>query len=489
MADAKKDKLQIRNSTVDFLVFTKDAHEDGIEVRVQDHDVWLTQKAIAQLFDVDRSVVTKHLKNVYESGELSEDATCANFAQVADNGKTYHYKFYSLPAIIAVGYRINSGRATQFRQWATKVLDTFTKQGYVLDKSRLINGQIFDEDYFDHLISEIQEIRASERRFYQKITDIYATAVDYSLDSQTTKDFFATVQNKMHYAVHGGTAAEVIMARADHTKEHMGLTSWKNAPDGKIVKADVSVAKNYLSMQFPSGIEIDRVDEEVGMDVLTVCVGADQNFVSLIVLGQLQCGRVSGDRVDCFAFREALYHVIEQYTVRLVVEPLGGHEIRVDRFRLTVDTCDQLLPLELGLFILHGIPHHGAHASGGLAPLVVCEADDSHSLPALSFKDHPNGTTEFRERPTYAFQIDHGHSSHVRQGDELVQISADGLQLLQHFFQAVDDHHLLSQAAGSDVVAHGHPGLLRQLLDGLPVCGRHAGAEFNIFFHVVSSKS
>ena len=260
MADAKKDKLQIRNSTVDFLVFTKDAHEDGIEVRVQDHDVWLTQKAIARLFDVDRSVVTKHLKNVYESGELSEDATCANFAQVADNGKTYHYKFYSLSAIIAVGYRINSGRATQFRQWATKVLDTFTKQGYVLDKSRLINGQIFDEDYFDHLISEIQEIRASERRFYQKITDIYATAVDYSLDSQTTKDFFATVQNKMHYAVRGGTAAEVIMARADHTKEHMGLTSWKNAPDGKIVKADVSVAKNYLSMD-----EMQELNEIVTM--------------------------------------------------------------------------------------------------------------------------------------------------------------------------------------------------------------------------------
>ena len=260
MADAKKDKLQIRNSTVDFLVFTKDAHEDGIEVRVQDHDVWLTQKAIARLFDVDRSVVTKHLKNVYESGELSEDATCANFAQVADNGKTYHYKFYSLSAIIAVGYRINSGRATQFRQWATKVLDTFTKHGYVLDKSRLINGQIFDEDYFDHLISEIQEIRASERRFYQKITDIYATAVDYSLDSQTTKDFFATVQNKMHYAVHGSTAAEVIMARADHTKEHMGLSSWKNAPDGKIVKADVSVAKNYLSMD-----EMQELNEIVTM--------------------------------------------------------------------------------------------------------------------------------------------------------------------------------------------------------------------------------
>ncbi|WP_455044330.1 virulence RhuM family protein [Lancefieldella rimae] len=260
MADIKKDKLQIRNSTIDFLVFMKDAHEDSIEVRVQDHDVWLTQKTIAQLFDVDRSVVTKHLKNVYESGELPEDATCANFAQVADNGKTYHYKFYSLSAIIAVGYRINSGRATQFRQWATKVLDTFTKQGYVLDKSRLINGQIFDEDYFDHLISEIQEIRASERRFYQKITDIYTTAMDYSLDSQTTKDFFATVQNKMHYAVHGSTAAEVIMTRADHTKEYMGLTSWKNAPDGKIVKADVSVAKNYLSID-----EMQELNEIVTM--------------------------------------------------------------------------------------------------------------------------------------------------------------------------------------------------------------------------------
>ncbi len=260
MIGTKKDRLQIRNSTVDFLVFTKDAHEDGIEVRVQDNDVWLTQKAIAQLFDVERSVVTKHLKNIYEGNELVEGSTCANFAQVADNGKNYKYKFYSLAAIIAVGYRINSGRATKFRQWATKVLNTFTKQGYVLDKSRLINGQIFGEDYFEHLISEIQEIRASERRFYQKITDIYATAVDYSLDSQTTKDFFSTVQNKMHYAVHGNTAAEIIMARADHEKEHMGLTSWKNAPDGKIVKADVSIAKNYLSIE-----EMQELNEIVTM--------------------------------------------------------------------------------------------------------------------------------------------------------------------------------------------------------------------------------
>lgn len=255
-----ENKLQIRNSTVDFLVFTKDAREEGIEVRVQDNTVWLTQKAIGQLFDVERSVVTKHLKKIFESGELDEQSTCAFFAQVADNGKNYRYKFYALPAIIAVGYRVNSQRATQFRQWATKVLDTFTKQGYVLDKSRLINGQIFDEDYFDHLISEIQEIRASERRFYQKITDIYATAVDYALDSQITKDFFATVQNKMHYAVHGNTAAEVIVARADHTKEHMGLTSWRNAPDGKIVKADVSIAKNYLSID-----EVQELNEIVTM--------------------------------------------------------------------------------------------------------------------------------------------------------------------------------------------------------------------------------
>ena len=244
--DLEKNRRAIRNSTVDFLIFTKDASEDSIEVRVQDGEVWLTQDGIAQLFDVDRSVVTKHLKNIFQDGELTEEATRAKFAQVADNGKTYQYNFYALPAIIAVGYRTNSSRAMQFRKWATKVLETFTKQGYVLDKDRLTNGQIFDESYFDHLISEIQEIRASERRFYQKITDIYATAVDYSLDSKTTKDFFATVQNKMHYAVHGSTAAEIIMSRADHTKEHMGLTSWKNAPNGKIVKADVSVAKNYL---------------------------------------------------------------------------------------------------------------------------------------------------------------------------------------------------------------------------------------------------
>ena len=250
----------IRNSTVDFLVFTKDSGADSIEVRVQDGDVWLTQKAMGELFDIDRSVVAKHLKTIFDSGELEKNSVCAKFAQTADDGKTYQYNFYKLSAIIAVGYKVNSQRAIQFRQWATKVLDTFAKQGYVLDKNRLINGQIFDEDYFDHLISEIQEIRASERRFYQKITDIYSTAVDYTLDSKTTRDFFATVQNKMHYAVHGSTAAELIMDRADHKKEHMGLTSWKNAPDGKIVKADVSIAKNYLAKE-----EMKELNEIVTM--------------------------------------------------------------------------------------------------------------------------------------------------------------------------------------------------------------------------------
>lgn len=252
--------IQIRNSTVDFLVFAQDSGEEGIEVRVQDGTVWLTQDGIATLFGIDRSGVSKHMRNAIKEGEIEETSVCAKFAQTADDGKVYNYKFYSLKGIIAVGYRTNSERATQFRQWATRVLETFTKQGYVLDKNRLINGQIFSEDYFEHLISEIQEIRASERRFYQKITDIYATAVDYDKEALVTKRFYATVQNKMHYAVHGNTAAEIIMRRANAQKEHMGLTSWKNAPDGKIVKSDVSIAKNYLDKG-----EIQELNEIVTM--------------------------------------------------------------------------------------------------------------------------------------------------------------------------------------------------------------------------------
>ena len=253
-------KIQLHNTVTDFLIFTTDAKENGIEVRVQDGEIWLTQKSIAELFSIDRSVVSKHIQNIFESGELDENSACANFAQTADDGKTYQYKFYTLSCILAIGYRANSKRATQFRTWATKILSAFTKKGYVLDKNRLINGQIFDESYFDHLVAEIQEIRASERRFYQKITDIYATSVDYSVESTITKNFFATVQNKMHYAIHHRTAAELIVNRANHEKENMGLTNWKNAPEGKIVKADVTIAKNYLHKE-----ELSELNEIVTM--------------------------------------------------------------------------------------------------------------------------------------------------------------------------------------------------------------------------------
>ena len=202
-------KFQIRNSTIDFLVFTKQNSEDGIEVRVHDENVWLTQKSMAHLFDCSTDNISLHLKNIFKSGELNADAVTEKSSAAASDGKNYPTNFYNLDAIISVGYRINSVRATQFRQWATKVLKAYTIQGYVLDKKRLENGQIFDEEYFEHLLDEIREIRASERKFYQKITDIYATAVDYSKDAIITKEFFATVQNKLHFAIHGHTAAEV----------------------------------------------------------------------------------------------------------------------------------------------------------------------------------------------------------------------------------------------------------------------------------------
>ena len=239
--------MEIRNSTADFLIFTKQAGDDGIEVRIARESVWLTQKSMAQLFDCTADNIGLHLKNIFKSGELAENAVTEESSATASDGKSYRMKFYNLDAIISVGYRINSVRATQFRQWATKILRTFALQGYVLDRQRLENGQIFDEEYFEHLLDEIREIRASERRVYQKITDIYSTAADYTPDSVTTKAFFATVQNKLHFAIHGHTAAELIMDRADHKKEHMGLATWKNAPNGKIVKSDVIVAKNYLT--------------------------------------------------------------------------------------------------------------------------------------------------------------------------------------------------------------------------------------------------
>ena len=239
-------KREIRNSTAEFLIFQAENKEQGVEVYYKDENIWATQKTIATLFDCDRSVVTKHLGNIFESVELKEEAVCAKFAHTAEDGKMYNTKFYSLDAIIAVGYRVNSIRATQFRQWATSVLRQYAIRGYVLDRKRMENGTFLGEDYFEHLLAEIREIRLSERRFYQKLTDIYATSMDYNKDAPTTRLFYKRIQNKMHYAVHGRTAAELIVERADADKDHMGLTTWENAPDGKIVKTDVSIAKNYL---------------------------------------------------------------------------------------------------------------------------------------------------------------------------------------------------------------------------------------------------
>jgi len=229
------------------LLFSSTDKKAKVSVFFQDGTFWLTQKAMAELFGVNVPAISKHLKNIFETGELEAISVVSKMETTASDGKTYKMKFYNLDAIISVGYRINSIRATQFRQWATNVLKTFTIQGYVLDKQRLENSQIFDEAYFEHLLDEIREIRVSERKFYQKITDIYSTAMDYSPTAKTSQDFFATVQNKLHYATHHHTAAELIVKRANHKKEHMGLTTWKNAPSGKIVKSDVSIAKNYLS--------------------------------------------------------------------------------------------------------------------------------------------------------------------------------------------------------------------------------------------------
>ena len=239
-------RYEIRNSAAEFLIFQAEGKEQGVEVYYKNENVWCSQKAISTLFYGDRSVVTKHLGNIFDLGELEEAQVCAKFAHTAADGKTYHTKFYSLDAIIAVGYRVNSIRATQFRQWATNVLRQFAIRGYVLDRKRMENGSFLGEDYFEHLLAEIREIRLSERRFYQKLTDIYATSMDYNRDAPTTRLFFRLIQNKMHFAVHGHTAAELIVERADADKEHMGLTTWENAPDGKIVKTDVSIAKNYL---------------------------------------------------------------------------------------------------------------------------------------------------------------------------------------------------------------------------------------------------
>ncbi|MDR0863319.1 MAG: virulence RhuM family protein [Candidatus Symbiothrix sp.] len=243
-------KLQIRNSTAEFLTFAYQSKGDGVEVRVQDGTIWLSQKNMGLLFDTSIDNIGLHIKNIYAEGELIEISTAEDFSVVQQEGSREvcrTVKHYNLDAIIAVGYRVNSVRATAFRQWATGILRDFALRGYVIDRKRMENGTFFDDDYFERLLEEIREIRLSERRFYQKITDIYATAMDYNPESHTTKEFFAKIQNKMHYAVHKHTAAELIYQRADHTKENMGLTAWEKSPNGKILRTDVSIAKNYLT--------------------------------------------------------------------------------------------------------------------------------------------------------------------------------------------------------------------------------------------------
>ncbi|HWQ63425.1 MAG TPA: virulence RhuM family protein [Methanospirillum sp.] len=245
-------KKLIRNSTADFLIFTLESGEESIEVRYEDETVWLSQKMMERLFDVTQPTISEHLTSIYESRELTREATYRKFRLVQKEGNrdvSRNIDYYNLDAVISIGYRVNSIRATQFRQWATRVLRQFAIKGYVLDKKRLENGNFLGEDYFEHLLAEIREIRLSERRFYQKITDIYATSIDYDRTAPTTREFFATVQNKLHYAIHGHTAAELIVTRADSNRGHMGLTTWENAPEGKVVRTDINIAKNYLTSE------------------------------------------------------------------------------------------------------------------------------------------------------------------------------------------------------------------------------------------------
>ena len=247
-----KNELTIRSSAAEFLIFEEQSHADGVEVIYQDGTLWMSQRMMGLLFDVESNTITYHLGEVYKSGELEQNSTTRKIRVVQQEGtRNVHREIdhYNLDAIISVGYRVNSIRATQFRRWATQVLSQYTQKGYVIDRKRMENGAFLDEDYFEDLLEEIREIRLSERRFYQKLTDIYATSMDYDKNAPTTKLFFEKIQNQLHYAVSHQTAAEIIYSRADSTQNHMGLSTWKKAPDGKILKSDVAIAKNYLSKE------------------------------------------------------------------------------------------------------------------------------------------------------------------------------------------------------------------------------------------------
>ena len=245
----KKDEVTIRSSAAEYLTYVASVGEqqDSVEMRYEDENIWLTQKMMATLYDIGTNTINYHIKKIFEDSELQEDSVIRKFRITAPDGKSYNTNHYSLEMIIAVGFKVNSERAVQFRKWVNQIAKDYTIKGWVMDDERLKRGTYLTEKYFDEQLERIREIRASERKFYQKITDLYATAIDYDKNSAATKRFYATVQNKMHFAVHGHTASELIVERADHTKEHMGLTTWADAPDGKIKKSDVTIAKNYLS--------------------------------------------------------------------------------------------------------------------------------------------------------------------------------------------------------------------------------------------------
>lgn len=250
MAKKNTKEITIRSSAAEYLTFIAATGDDknSVEVRYEDENIWITQKMLAVLYEVETNTINYHIKKIFEDSELSEDSVIRNFRITASDGKSYDTKHYNLQMIIAIGFKVNSERAVQFRKWVNSIAKEYTIKGYAMDDERLKNdGSILTKKYFEEQLERIREIRSSERKFYQKITDIYATAIDYDRDAKSTKRFYATVQNKMHFAVHGHTAAELIVERADSTKEHMGLTTWQDAPNGKIKKSDVTVAKNYLS--------------------------------------------------------------------------------------------------------------------------------------------------------------------------------------------------------------------------------------------------
>ena len=245
----KKAQITIRSSAAEYLTYiaSTGAKQESIEMRYEDENIWLSQKMMALLYDIDVRTINYHIKKIFADSELSEDSVIRKFRITASDGKSYTANHYSLQMIIAVGFKVNSERAVQFRKWVNEIATQYTIRGWVMDDERLKQGTYLTDKYFDEQLERIREIRASERKFYQKVTDLYATAVDYDRSAAATKRFYATVQNKMHFAVHGHTAAELIVERADHAKAHMGLTTWQDAPDGKIKKSDVSIAKNYLT--------------------------------------------------------------------------------------------------------------------------------------------------------------------------------------------------------------------------------------------------